>query len=153
MRSATWSLRVVVGAMLLLGLMAISTLSAPSSTSAQQAAAAHTAKIIIHKLECPQTTTNLFASCHDNRLAGVPFTVTGVTRQTDANGVVSWGPGAGTKRLREFAAVFNQYGVAYVYCKDQTDGDVLFNGKTFTGDVFITTTAQHVTICDWYNLT
>jgi hypothetical protein len=49
--------------------------------------------------------------------------------------------------------VFNQYGVAYVYCKDQTDGRVLFDGKTFTGDVFITTTARHVTVCDWYNLT
>ena len=153
MRSMYWSARFALGLALLLGLTVIAALSTPGSASAQQAASATTAKIIIHKAECPATTTNLFASCHDNRLAGVGFTVAGVSRHTDANGVVSWGPSAGSQYIHEFSTVFNTYGKAYVYCKDQTSGVVLFDGRTTTGNIRITTTAGHVTICDWYNLT
>jgi hypothetical protein len=109
-----------------------------------------TSKITIHKAVCPSATANLFASCHDNRLAGVGFTVAGVSRHTDANGVVSWGPSAGTYKIHEFSTDFT--GNAWVYCKDQTSGTVLFDGRTLTGNVTITTVAGHLTICDWYNL-
>jgi hypothetical protein len=137
-----------------MGLTAITALSTLSSASAQQVASVNTAKITLHVIECPATTTTLFASCHDqNRLAGVGFTVSGISRHTDANGVVSWGPSAGSQYIHEFSTVFSQYGVAYVYCTDQTTGAVLFAGKTFTGNIRITTTAGHETICDWYNLT
>jgi hypothetical protein len=149
MRSAHWYLRAAFGLALLLGLMTMGLSSSPAS--AQQAASASTGKITIHKATCPATETHLFANCHDNRVAGVGFTVAGVSRHTDANGVVSWGPRAGTWRIHEFSTDFT--GKAWVYCKDQTSGVVLFDGRTTTGNVTITTVAGHLTICDWYNLT
>jgi hypothetical protein len=150
MRSAHWSLRFALGMMLTLGLMAFSAFQAPQPASA----AATTAKITLHVIECPATTTNLFATCHDsNRLSGASFTVAGVTRASDGSGVVSWGPSAGSKTITMDAADFAVYGKAWIYCKDQVSGVVQFDGRNTTGSVTIATTAGQLTICDWYNLT
>jgi hypothetical protein len=110
-------------------------------------------KIELHKALCPRDSANPYAQCHDNRLAGVPFRVAGVWRATDGNGVVIWGPGAKTHTIVEDAAVFAQYGRAYVYCQDITRRVVLFNGTTTTGAVSITTQPATHVVCDWYNLT
>jgi hypothetical protein len=149
MRSANWFVRLAFGLALVLGVMAMGMMASPAS--AQQAASASSAKLTIHKAVCPATTTNLFASCHENRLAGVGFTVAGVSRHTDANGVVSWGPTSGTYTIHEFSTDFT--GKAYVFCKDQTTGTVWFDGRTTTGNISIPLAAGHTTICDWYNLT
>jgi hypothetical protein len=151
MRSITWNSRLALTMALMFGLFTLSALSAPNPTSAQQAASAATSKITIHKATCPSGTANLFKSCHDKRVAGVGFTVAGVSRHTDANGVVSWGPSAGTWKIHEFSTDFT--GNAWVYCKDLTSGKVLFDGRTTTGNVTITTVAGHNNVCDWYNLT
>jgi len=135
---------------MMLGLMLTSLVAAPSPRAD---AAANTAKITLHVLTCPANTTNIFANCHDDRLAGAGFTVAGLSRFSDANGIVSWGPGAGTHKIHMFSTDFANYGAAWVYCKDQVNGDVFFDGRTTTGNVTITTTAGHLTICDWYNLT
>jgi hypothetical protein len=136
--------------LLIVGLLAVGFVAvAPAS----QALAAHTAKITIHKAVCDSNVSDVFGKCHDNRLSGVWFRVAGVWRQTDQHGVVSWGPGAGTKTIVEDATTFNQYGAAYVYCRDQVDNDVLFDGLRTVNWVRITTTAGHPVVCDWYNLT
>jgi hypothetical protein len=151
MRPVHWSTRVAIVTAMMLGLMLTSLVAAPSYRTD---AAANTAKITLHVVTCPETMTTLFTSCHDqNRLAGASFTVAGVSRSTDANGVVSWGPGAGTHTIHMFSAEFAEFGKAWVYCKDQTSGVVLVDGRTTTGNVSITTVAGHLTICDWYNLT
>jgi len=149
-RSIAMNSRLALTTALMLGLFTVTILSAPTSTSAQQAASASTSKITIHKAVCPSATANLFASCHDNRVAGVGFTVAGVSRHTDANGVVSWGPSAGTWKIHEFSTSFT--GNAWVYCRDLTTNTVLFDGRTTTGNVTITTVAGHQNVCDWYNL-
>ena len=150
MRPVHWSTRVAIVAAMVLGLMLTSLVAAPSHRAD---AAANTAKITLHVMTCPETTTTLFTSCHDNRLSGASFTVAGVSRTTDANGVVSWGPSAGTYTIHMFSTDFAEFGTAWVYCKDQTSGVVLVDGRTTTGNVSITTVAGHLTICDWYNLT
>jgi hypothetical protein len=150
MRSTHWLLRLTLGTALLFGLMAFSAFRAPSPASAGP----NTAVITLHVITCPETTTTLFTSCHDqNPLAGASFTVADVSRSTDANGVVSWGPSAGTYTIHMFSTDFAAYGKAWVYCKDQTSGVVFFDGRTTTGNVSITTVAGDLTICDWYNLT
>jgi hypothetical protein len=149
MRSTHWSLRLALGLAVMLGLMSFSAFQAPKPASA----AATTAKITLHVIECPATTTTLFASCHDTRLSGASFTVAGVTRASDANGVVSWGPSAGSKTITMDSADFAVYGKAWIYCKDQVSGVVQFDGRNTTGSVTIATFAGQLTICDWYNLT
>jgi hypothetical protein len=150
MRSIHWLPRVMLGVALLLGLTAFSAFRAPSPASAGPNAAV----ITLHVIECPATTTTLFATCHDtNRLAGARFSVAGVSRASDASGVVSWGPSAGTYTIHMFSTDFAAYGKAWVYCKDQTSGVVFVDGRTTTGNVSITTVAGDLTICDWYNLT
>src|SRR5688572_28273096 len=119
---------------------------------AMPADAHHSAKIEIHKSVCPADAANPYAQCHHIRLAGVPFRVAGVWRNTDANGVVIWTPGAGVKTITEDASVFNQYGKAYVYCQDITRRVVLYNATTTTGVISITTVAGTHVVCDWYNL-
>jgi hypothetical protein len=141
-RFSTW--------MLIVGLFAVGVLALAPVNSAL---ASHTAKITIHKAVCDSNVRDIFGKCHDNRLGGVWFRVAGVWRQTNSNGVVSWGPGAGTKTIVEDAATFNKYGAAYVYCSDQVNGAVLANGITYDNVVTIRTTAGHPVVCDWYNLT
>jgi hypothetical protein len=150
MRPVHWSTRIAIVTAMMLGLMLTSLVATPSQRTD---AAASTATITLHVLTCPANTTKIFANCHDNRLAGAGFTVAGVSRFSDANGVVSWGPGAGTHTIHMFSSDFAEFGKAWVYCKDQTSGAVFVDGRTTTGNVSITTVAGHLTICDWYNLT
>ncbi|MGH2534810.1 MAG: hypothetical protein ACRDJW_21330 [Thermomicrobiales bacterium] len=141
-RFSTW--------MLIIGLFAIGVLAVAPATPAM---AAHTAKITIHKAVCDSNVQDIFGKCHDNRLKGVWFRVAGVWRQTNSNGEVSWGPGAGTKTIVEDSATFNKYGAAYVFCSNQVTGRVLFDGLRTVNWVTIQTTAGQPVICDWYNLT
>jgi hypothetical protein len=124
------------------------------SAAAPATASSHYARITIHKAVCSSSTGDLYGKCHDNRLAGVPFYVAGVWRETNSNGVVTWAPGAGTKTIYEDFDAFDDYVGAYVYCSNQVTGAVLWDGLARSnGSVTITTTAGQHVICDWYNLT
>jgi hypothetical protein len=83
--------------------------------------------------------------------------VAGVWRATDAAGVVSWTPGAGTHTIVEDLGdpdlPKDFTGVAYVYCTNRTTGAVLFSGNTTSGRMTITTTVGQPVVCDWYNRT
>lgn len=115
--------------------------------------AARYARITLHVATCPQETEGLFEECHENRQDGVEFRVAGVRKSTDENGVVSWGPGAGEHAIVEDPETFAAFGWAYVYCEDQVNGDVLFDGPVDDGRATITTTGGQPVVCDWYNLT
>lgn len=118
--------------------------------------AAHTAKITIHNAACDLETDDPFGECHDHRIRA-QFNVAGVWRTTNWDGVVSWGPGAGTRKIIEHPEMFDVYGYvgAYVFCSNQVTGAVLWDGLANadgTGAIIITTTAGQPVICDWYNL-
>ncbi len=147
MERARVSGRMLVAAVAIIGMMLV-------SSSAPVVAASHTARITIHKAVCDSQTADLFGDCHDDRIEGVWFYVAGVWRPTDANGVVTWGPGAGTKTIYEDIDQFDMYDGAYVYCSNQVTGKVLWDGLARSnGSVTITTTAGQPVVCDWYDLT
>lgn len=147
MKRARVSGRMLIAALAIIGMMLV-------SSSAPVIATSHYARITIHKAVCDSETYDLFGECHDDRLEGMWFYVSGVWRPTNANGEVSWGPGAGTKTIYEDWDQFNLYDGAYVYCSNQVTGKVLYDGLAkANGSVTITTTAGQLVICDWYNLT
>jgi hypothetical protein len=124
-------------------------------------AASKYARITIHKATCPHDeTSDIFTNCHGNKLAGVPFEVVnpsghGTVRLTDGDGVASFAPRAGKDKVFESSAVLNTYVGAYVYCKDQPSGTVLFDHvlkHPFNG-IGLTTWGGAQIIFDWYNLT
>ncbi|MGH2560358.1 MAG: hypothetical protein ACRDJH_14950 [Thermomicrobiales bacterium] len=149
------SARILFGLAMVVGMLMIG--------SATPASASHGARITIHAAVCDSNVSDIYGTCHDNRLGGVPFNVAGVWRETttcmsprtcsDGGGVVSWTPGAGTRTIIQDARVFDRYEGAYVYCSNQVTGAVLFDGPITTNRVTITTTAGQEVICDWYNLT
>jgi hypothetical protein len=139
--------RMLIAALAIIGMMLV-------SSSAPAVATSHYARITIHKAVCDSQTGDLFGQCHEDRVSGAWFYVAGVWRPTNANGVVTWAPGAGTRALYEDVDQFNQYEGAYVYCSNQVTGKVLWDGPArANGSVTITTTAGQPVVCDWYNLT
>jgi hypothetical protein len=129
------------------GLMLGASLFTPS------ASAAGYARITLHVFECGAKGGNLYDQCHNAKhaLEGAPFRVAGVTRLTDANGHVTWAPGAGFHTVRGSAPA--AYYESYVYCSNQVTGKVLYNGLSGGDDaVSFTTTAGQQVICDWYYL-
>lgn len=124
---------------------------------AQPASANHGARITIHAAKCEMDVPpeERYAQCHDNRIAGVPFYVAGIWRETDANGVVSWTPGAGMHWIYPDEAYFipGEDGT-HIYCENQVTGDVLWNqpASDWRRSIEITTTAGQEVVCDWYIL-
>ena len=144
--------RGVVGLALVAGIM--------FAMAAPGGAVSRYARITIHKAVCPENTGDVFGECHDDRLGGVPFTVYnptghGTTRTTNSSGVASFGPRAGYNVVAESASALANYEGAYVYCKEQNSGKVLFDDLLSSGAnaVAFTSWGGAVIICDWYNLT
>ena len=149
MKRARVSGRMFIAALAILGMVL-------ASSSAPVVASSHYAKITIHNAACDLETDDLFGECHNHRIRG-QFYVAGVWRTTNWDGVVSWGPGAGTRKIIEHPEMFDVYGYvgAYVYCSNQVTGAVLWDGLADadgTGAIIIKTTAGQPVICDWYNL-
>jgi hypothetical protein len=116
-----------------------------------------TATITIHKATCPETTTDLFKQCHDDRLAGIHFTIGSARVTTDKNGVATANIPSGTVRITEAETDFNENataGAAYVYCSVQPgSSEVLHDAVANHRSVDIKVKDGTTVICDWYNLT
>jgi hypothetical protein len=113
-------------------------------------AASTGAYITLHVFECPSGGENLFDACHNwdtNAIGGASFRVAGVVRDTDS-GWAQWKPGAGYRTI----AALDFISPSYVFCSNQVTGAVLYDGRTTSNVVGITTTAGQEVICDWYLL-
>ena len=147
MRHGLTVARVFAGLAMAVGFLAI--------LGTEPAGASHVtkARITIHKLVCPENTARLFDQCHDNRLAGVPFTVKGQTKLIESNGEEVWRRSPGRTPITEDATTFAKYRGAYVYCSELKSGAVLFDGRISTNSITLTTWSGANIVCDWYNLT
>ena len=116
-----------------------------------------TASITIHKATCPETTSDLFKQCHDDRIADTHFTIGSVRVKSDKNGVATASVTSGTVRITEAEADFNKNataGAAYVYCSVQPGStDVLHDAVANHRSVDIKVKDGTTVVCDWYNLT
>lgn len=109
--------------------------------------------ITLHVASCPADTADLFAECHGRGLAGIAFFIGASSEGTDASGVATSGVPTGTVTVSQNGVTVTRYQGVYVYCTDQGDGAVLFDGRADTG-VFAVEVAPRATIvCDIYNLT
>src|SRR5262245_8128477 len=114
MQRAVLLTRVLAGLVLVLGFTAV-------RVSEASAAVAPTAKVTIHKAECPTGTTgDIFEECHDNGLEDVDFLVTDDDGEqiitTDEDGVASADVVPGDVEITEDPDVLDDYLGAYVYC-------------------------------------
>jgi hypothetical protein len=113
-----------------------------------------TATVTIHKATCPTGIgSDIFASCHDNVLAGVDFSINGAGVVTGGNGAAAASVNAGQVTVSEDAGTFAAYLGAYVYCAEQGSGTVLFDGSADSGSVAFTVEEGDDVVCDWYNIT
>ncbi|CAN5404444.1 hypothetical protein BH09CHL1_BH09CHL1_11670 [soil metagenome] len=142
MRALVRSTRVLFASLMIAGLLAVGGFG--------NASAASGAYITLHVFECPSGGDDLFAACHswdNNAIDGASFKVAGSVRDTDW-GWVQWKPGAGWKTISALDFV----SPSYVFCSNQVTGAVLYDGRTTSNAVGITTTAGQEVICDWYLL-
>jgi hypothetical protein len=142
MRTLIHSTRLFFAALMVAGLLAVGGIGSANAASG--------ATITFHVFNCPTGGENLFDSCHrwnSNAIDGARFRVAGVTRATD-DGFAQWRPGAGFHLIK--ALDFSS--ASYVVCTNQVTGAVLFDGRTTTNWLKITTTAGQETVCDWYYL-
>ena len=147
----------LVGRLLILPSLVVAlTLAAIGAASAQDEAGESEATLEIHKSECFHGVgSDIFEECHENTLEGISFTVNGAEGTTDENGRISFHGPAATVTITESPDVFAQYLGAYVYCRDLTDDEVLFDGSaTDTGGV-VTLEIEDgdQVVCDWYDIT
>jgi hypothetical protein len=141
-------IRVFVAAFIVLGIAMMGALSA----SAQEA----DATITIHKAECPTGVgATIFEECHDQGVGDVAFEVNGDVFVADETGVLELEGAAGEVTITEDPDVFGDYLGAYVYCRDLTDDEVLFDGSATDsgGTVVLDVEVGDEIVCDWYNIT
>jgi len=122
------------------------------ATATAEAAAPY-ARITIHAATCPSTTKTIFETCHENHAVGVVFEIAGKAKTTDAAGIASGAPGAGARSVRVSLASYAPFNAtgSYVVCTNQVTGKALYAGRAGRS-IMITTTANQLTICDWYFL-
>jgi hypothetical protein len=114
------------------------------------------ARVTFHVAECPQNTGDVFGKCHDDRVAD--FGIWGCSptgycklKNTDDDGVVFFGPRAGSNRF--FVDSLKGYVGTRPYCSVQNDDAVLIDRRDADGDFTISTHRGDVIICDLYLLT
>jgi len=116
-----------------------------------------TASITIHKAVCPETTSDLFGTCHDKRVPDVHFTIASERVVTDKHGVATAKVSSGTVKITEADADFSDNasaGAAYVFCAVQPDKtSVLFDDRADHRSASIDVPAGATVVCDWYDLT
>jgi hypothetical protein len=123
----------------------------------------------VHKASCPidyaaTSTGGIYEACHENKVEGVTFTISGAEFDplaffTDAEGVgvamiLDEITSATEVTLTEDPLSLSTLG-GWVYCKDQVGGAILFDGPT-PGDGIValgSVNTSQVIICDWYNYT
>lgn len=114
--------------------------------------AAGYARITLHVNECPVNYRGDIFDCHNNRVANTLFYIAGAAKWTNTNGIATGAPASGWKSVRVNAVTASHYAGSYVVCTDQVTHKTLYNGLAAGTTVMITTTAGHLTICDWYLL-
>ncbi len=116
------------------------------------------ARVTFHVAECPANTNDVFGKCHEDRVAS--FGIWGCSptgwckpKLTDGNGVVFFGPRAGSNRF--FVNDLTGYVGTRIYCSTQNRAKnvVLIDRQDADGDFTINTQRGDVIICDWYLLT
>ena len=113
------------------------------------------ATLEIHKAECHTGVgPDIYEECHQNAVEGVTFDVNGAIGITDEFGYVAFFCPPGTVTITEDPAVFSAYLGAYVYCRDFTDDEVLYDDSaTDTGGVVtLELEAGEQVVCDWYDI-
>jgi hypothetical protein len=114
------------------------------------------ASLTIHKAECfTGVGADIFEECHDDAVGEVSFEVNGDVFVADEAGVLVLEGDAGTLSITEDPDVFGDYLGAYVYCRDLTDDEVLFDGSATDsgGTVILEVEIDDEIVCDWYNIT
>lgn len=116
------------------------------------------ARVTFHVAECPANTNDVFGKCHEDRVAG--FGIWGCSptgycklKWTDGDGIVFFGPRAGSNRF--FVDDLNGFVGTRIYCSTQNRATnvVLIDRQDADGDFTIQTQRGDVIICDWYLLT
>jgi hypothetical protein len=144
MKHRSRALRAIAMMLLAVGLFA--------GFGAAPASAASYARITLHVNECSHSYSGDIFNCHNNRVSGALFYIAGSAKYTDWNGIATGAPSAGSKSVRVNSTTASWYVNSYVVCTDQYNGNTLYNGLTNGTTIWITTTANHLTICDWYLL-
>jgi hypothetical protein len=115
------------------------------------------AKITVRRVACPvDETGDIVASCGEDVMTGVTFTVYnptnhGKARSTDGSGEATFGPRAGQNAISGDDETSSFTG-AYVSCRDDDSGRVLFDGMIDNPTVTIDTEAGENITCNWYDL-
>jgi hypothetical protein len=143
--------RVLIGLVFVAGLMAA--MAAPAE------AATKYARVTFHVAQCPENTSDVFNKCHHRRVSD--FGIWGCNpagfckfKATDSNGVVLFGPRAGSNRF--FVDDLSGYVGTRVFCSVSPyfpSGAVLIDRRDADGDFTIQTVRGDVIICDLYLLT
>ena len=120
--------------------------------AAAPTSAASYARITLHVNECPANYSGDIFNCHNNRLSDTLFYIAGAPKWTDANGIATGAPSAGWRSVQVNGTTASFYVGSYVFCSDQVNGNVLYDGPADGTTIWIYTTAGHLTICDWYLL-
>ena len=144
MKLRSRALRAIAMTLVAVGLLA--------GIGAATASAASYARITLHVNECAASYTGDIFNCHNNRVSDTLFYIAGAARWTDWNGIATGAPSAGWKSVRVNSTTASWYVNSYVVCTDQYNGDTLYNGLVDGTTVWIYTTANHLTVCDWYLL-
>ena len=118
----------------------------------EPASAASYARITLHVNECSASYAGPIFDCHENRVSDTLFYIAGAAKWTDWNGIATGAPSAGWKSVRVNSTTASWYVDSYVVCTDQYNGDTLYNGLVDGTTIWIYTTANHHTVCDWYLL-
>jgi hypothetical protein len=147
MRRVILAVRGLVALVIVLGFMAA--LAAPIQASSIYA------RTEFHVAECPENTFDVFGKCHDNRVGGVAVegcnpTLNCKTKFTDSNGVVRFGPRAGSNR---YTVDVSGYEGLYIYCSAQNRKRVFIDRFDADGRFTINTRAGDIIVCDAYLLT
>lgn len=113
------------------------------------------ARVEIHLAACYQGVgPDIYEACHDDALADVIFAVNGAAAATNADGYIAFNGPPTTVTISEDADAFSAYLGAYVYCRDFTDDEVLYDDSaTDSGGIVTIEIAEGDDVtCDWYNI-
>jgi hypothetical protein len=152
MRRVSFLTRAVIGLVLI-----TATVATTAATPAQ--ASGTLARVTFHVARCPENTRDVFNTCHHRRFA--KFGIWGCNpagfcklKFTDSNGVVFFGPRAGSNRF--FVNDLDGFVGTRVYCSVKPffpTGKVLIDRRDADGNFIIFTRPGDVVICDLYLLT
>jgi hypothetical protein len=100
---------------------------------------------------CSTEASHYFNECHSNYWGGVPFSIGGASRTTNASGVATANVTAGNVTITE-ASNYITDGGQFIYCSNGHSGRVLYGKHQSDGSITINVRSGEKIICDWFNL-